>query len=188
MYEKENEIIQKISQGMEGPLIDIYSLYRDEFILWSTKHYTINEEQSKDLFQDAIIDFQRNIQTGKLKVLTSSIKTYLFQIAKFKVINFIKRESRQTYIDDIELIKGERNAYILEEEKQYKLDDIAKAISKLPDDCQTLLKLYYYKEYDMSSIARELNYKNSDTAKAKKSVCMKKLIVELSKISKIFIL
>jgi len=41
MYEKENEIIQKISQGMEGPLIDIYSLYRDEFILWSIKalHY-----------------------------------------------------------------------------------------------------------------------------------------------------
>ena len=114
MHERENKIIQKIREGLEAPLVDIYTLYRDEFILWSTKHYNINKEQSKDLFQDAIIDFRKNIQTGQLKVLISSIKTYLFQIAKFKVINLIKRESRQTYIKDIELIKGERDAYILE--------------------------------------------------------------------------
>ena len=40
----------------------------------------------------------------------------------------------------------------------------------------------------MPSIARELNYKNSDTAKSKKSVCMKKLMIELNKLSKILVL
>ena len=75
-----------------------------------------------------------------------------------------------------------------EEEKQYKLDDISIAISRLPKDCQRLLKLYYFKEYDMTSIARELNYKNADTAKSKKSVCMKKLLIELNKLTKILVL
>jgi hypothetical protein len=40
----------------------------------------------------------------------------------------------------------------------------------------------------MSSIARELNYKNADTAKSKKSICMKKLLAELAKLSKILVL
>ncbi len=74
------------------------------------------------------------------------------------------------------------------EENEHKLDDIAQAMSKLPKDCQRLLKLYYFKEYDMLSIARELNYKNADTAKSKKSICMKKLLAELAKLSKILVL
>jgi RNA polymerase sigma-70 factor (ECF subfamily) len=75
-----------------------------------------------------------------------------------------------------------------DENKAYTQEQISKAIDKLPEDCQKLLKLYYFNEYDMDSVARELNYKNSDTAKSKKSICMKNLMVELKKLSMLFAL
>ncbi|MAA58333.1 MAG: hypothetical protein CL855_07730 [Cryomorphaceae bacterium] len=188
MHEKDNDVIKQIKLGKDKPLVDIYMLYRDEFIIWSIQNNTINEEQAKDIFQDAIIDFQDNIRTGQLKEFNSSLKTYLFQIGKFKIINFLKREKRITYLPDTKFIKSETNDYVQAEENEHKLDDIAQALSKLPEDCQRLLRLYYFKEYDMSSIARELNYKNADTAKSKKSICMKKLLAELAKLSKILVL
>ena len=188
MHEKDNKIIQEIKSGNESPLVEIYKLFRNEFLAWGLHNYAINEEQLKDIYQDTILDLQQNIISGQLNHLTSTLKTYLFQIGKFKIINFLKRESRITYLPDAKFINTEREDFMRTEERQYKLENIAKAMSKLPKDCQDLLKLYYFKEYDMSSIARELNYKNADTAKSKKSVCMKKLLAELSKLSKILVL
>ena len=67
-------------------------------------------------------------------------------------------------------------------------EQISQALEELPTDCKEVLRLYYFKEYDMESISREINYKNADTAKSKKSLCMKRLIQELAKLSKVFIL
>ena len=185
---KENDIITQIKAGDEKALIHIYTIYRDEFIVWSTQNNAISPENAKDIFQDTIIDFRENILSGQLKELSASLKTYLFQIGKFKIINFLKRDKRITYHPDTKFIKSEIKDHLQAEENEHKLDDIARAISKLPEDCQRLLNLYYFKEYDMASIARELNYKNADTAKSKKLICMKKLLAELARLSKILVL
>ncbi len=189
MSKNEKNIINQIKLGDEKPLLEIYKLHRNEFIKWSSKNFNANEEQAKDIFQESVIAFHQNIISGKLIELESSVKTYLFQIGKYKTINFLKKESRVvTYNDILHVIKGnELNDYMEEENKIYNEEQISKAIAKLPEDCQKLLKLHYFDEFDMESIARELNYKNADTAKSKKSVCMKKLIDELKKLSMIFI-
>jgi RNA polymerase sigma factor (sigma-70 family) len=183
------DIIIKIRQGDEKPLFEIYKLYRNEFIRWGIKTYKSTEEQAKDSFQEAMISLHQNIISGKLIELDTSLKTYLFQIGKFKLLNLQKKENRiTTYNEVVHVINGnELNDFMEEEDKIYNQEQISKAISKLPNDCQKLLKLHYFDEFDMESIARELNYKNADTAKSKKSVCMKKLIEELKKLSMIFI-
>lgn len=94
-----------------------------------------------------------------------------------------------TYHDALHLIEnGEVENFMEEENKAYTQEQISKAIEKLPEDCQKVLKLFYFSEYDMESIARELNYKNADTAKSKKSVCMKNLMNELKKMSMLLVL
>jgi RNA polymerase sigma factor (sigma-70 family) len=181
-------IIHQIKQGQEQPLIDLYRLYRNEFIVWSCKEFRAKEEQAKDAFQEAILDFHQNIVSGQLTELISSEKTYLFQLGKHKIINLIKKESRLTYNDNLQLIKGkEFEDFMDDENKAYTQEQISSAIKKLPEDCQKVLKLHYFNEYDMESIAREMEYKNADTAKSKKSVCLKKLITELNKLSKILL-
>lgn len=188
MENSTQNIIQQIKSGDEKPLLELYKLYRDEFLTWSSKNYGATTEDAKDAFQDAIIDFHNNIITGKLTALTSSEKTYLFQIGKFKIINVLKKKRKISYKDNLELIKGkEFEDYMDEENKVYSQEQVSNAIGKLPEDCQKTLKLHYFNEYDMDSIAREMDYKNADTAKSKKSTCMKKLMVELKKLTMILV-
>lgn len=185
---KEQNIINRIKSGDEQPIFDIYSKYRDEFIIWSTKNYQIDSEFSKDIFQETLLDFNENVHSEKLTNLTSSIKTYLFQIGKHKILNYQKKQARTTYIESVHVIESKEHIDFMDnEQKIYTQEQISNAIEKLPKDCQKVLKLYYFKEFDMDSIAREMDYKNGDTAKSKKSLCMKKLIKELNKI-KMFVL
>ena len=184
-----NIILEKLRNGDESPIYELYKLYRDEFIVWSKSTYKATEEQAKDAFQEAILDFHQNVISGHLTELSSTIKTYLFQIGKHKLLNIQKKESRMTYHDAIHLIDvGEVNHYMEEENRVYSQEQISQTIEKLPDDCQKVLKLFYFNEYDMDSIAREMDYKNADTAKSKKSVCMKNLMKELKKISMLLVL
>lgn len=184
-----NIILDKLRSGDESPLYELYRLYRDEFINWSKSNYKATEDQAKDAFQEAILDFHQNLIHGKLTELTSTIKTYLFQIGKHKLLNIQQKERRLTYNDALHLIdNGEVKDFMEEEDKAHSQEQITKAIEKLPEDCQQVLKLFYFSEYDMDSIARELNYKNADTAKSKKSVCMKNLMSELKKISMLLVL
>lgn len=184
-----NIILEKLRNGDESPIYELYQLYRNEFIAWSGSNYKATKDQAKDAFQDAIIDFHQNVISGHLTELSSTIKTYLFQIGKHKLLNIQKKEQRMTYHDALHLIEnGEVENFMEEENKAYSQEQISKAIENLPEDCQKVLKLYYFSEYDMESIAREMNYKNADTAKSKKSVCMKNLMSELKKLSMLFVL
>jgi len=156
-------------------------------VTWSQSNYKSNKEQAQDCFQEAMIDFHQNVVSGKLTDLTSSLKTYIFQIGKFKMLNLLKKESRLTYQDNLQVIKGKEVEDFMNDDKVYSQEQISEAIAKLPTDCQKVLKLYYFNEFDMESIARELNYKNANTAKSKKSLCMKGLIKELTKLVKVLL-
>lgn len=184
-----NIILEKLRNGDDSPIFDLYKLYRDEFISWAKVKYFATEDQAKDAFQEAVLDFHQNVISGHLTEFSSTIKTYLFQIGKYKLLNIQKKESRMTYHDALHLIEnGEAEKFMEEENKAYTQEQISQAIEKLPEDCQKVLRLYYFNEYDMESVAREMDYKNSDTAKSKKSVCMKNLINELKKLSMLFVL
>lgn len=184
-----NTILEKLKSGDDRPLMEVYRLYRNDFINWAKTTFQANEEQAKDAFQEALVSFYENVTSGNLTSLTCSVKTYIFQLGKHKVLNILKKEQKITYnevfqlINDIESMEN----YMEEENLEYSKEQISKAIKALPEDCQKVLKLYYFEEYDMESIAREMNYKNADTAKSKKSVCMKKMMQELKKLSMIFI-
>lgn len=156
---------------------------------WSGNRYGATDEQAKDVFQDAIIAFYQNIVSGKLTELTSTAKTYLFEIGKRKMINLLERERRITYECEPHLMNGRENEdFMNEENKAYSEEQLKEAIANLPDDCQRVLELFYFREYDMDSVAREMGYKNADTAKSKKSLCMKKLLTELKKITMLLVI
>jgi RNA polymerase sigma-70 factor (ECF subfamily) len=183
------DVLERILDGDDSPIFDLYKLYRNEFITWSKHSFKCSDEQAKDAFQEAVLDFHQNVISGHLTELSSTIKTYLFQIGKHKLLNIQKKESRMTYHDALHLIEnGEMGSFMEEEQKAYNQEQISKAIEKLPEDCQKVLKLFYFSEYDMESIAREMSYKNADTAKSKKSLCMKNLLNELKKMCMLLVL
>lgn len=142
-----NIILEKLRNGDESPLYDLYKLYRNEFIVWAISNYKSTKEQAKDAFQEAVLDFHQNVVSGHLTELSSTIKTYLFQIGKHKLLNIQKKESRMTYHEALHLIEnGEAEKFMEEENKAYTQEQITKAIEKLPEDCQQVLKLNAYRK------------------------------------------
>ena len=173
-----NSIIQKINEGDENVIPNLYRSYRQEFISWASFKYSASEEDAKDIFQEILISFYQSITEGKLTALSSDIKTYLFACGKNHLLNNIKKRSKVVNLFDSDIINrssSDLNELNLKETKHYNEELIQNAISQLSVSCQKVVTLYYYNEYDMDSIANELNYKNTNVTKKKKCDCMKKL-------------
>ncbi|MBK7573304.1 MAG: hypothetical protein IPI10_17500 [Bacteroidetes bacterium] len=94
-------IIEKIKSGDNQPLYDLYNEFRDDFIRWALNTFPCNEEEAKDVFQECIIRFYRNITNNSLQYLTCDIKTYLWAIGKYQLLNLTKIKQRTvTYSTD----------------------------------------------------------------------------------------
>ena len=182
--------IKEIKKGNETILVELYKLYRDEFLNWSFLNYKITKEDGKDIFQDSIISFYNNVKSGQLTELTSDIKTYLFAIGKFKIINFLKKQQRSVTFSDFDLLKVDEpinNEMLDKEENEFIKTTVKKYLNEQCEDCKKVLELYYFKDLDMKTIAKEMGYKNADVAKKKKYECFKKLAEMVRKNLMVFV-
>lgn len=171
----QNEIIAKIKTGGQTELGMIYEEYRTEFLKWVVKEYNCSEDDSKDIYQIAILIFYDNVKTGKLEHLVSSVKTYLFGIGKNIVMENMRKTKRQTPIDQERWLKE----YLIDEPHEVTSDaslEIAtRALNKLGEPCRKLVEMFYYERKNLEEITNALNYKNAETAKNQKCKCMKRL-------------
>ncbi len=171
----QGEIIQKIRSGGQTELGMIYEEYRSEFLQWVTKEFECSLDDGKDIYQLVILIFYDNIRTGKLEVLVSSVKTYLFGIGKNLAKDNMRKEKKFTPINQEKWLKEN-----LIDEPDQAIDErtfaVAKrALEKLGQPCQRLIELFYYENKNMQEITEAMQYKNPETAKNQKCKCMARL-------------
>jgi RNA polymerase sigma factor (sigma-70 family) len=182
--------IDKLKQGNDAILIELYKLYRNEFISWAFKNYNLNSDDAKDIFQESILAFYTNVKSGKLTKFTSDVKTYLFAICKFKILNFQKKQQRSVTFSNFDRLRVNEpmeNHIQDKEEDEFIKDIVKKYLNEQCEDCKKVLELYYFKELDMKAIAAEMGYKNADVAKKKKYECFKKLAEMVRKNTMLFV-
>ena len=185
---QEHSIIFHLKNGNQQPLTDAYKLYRDEFVQWAVNRFHVRDDEAKDIFQDVMVVFYQNVTAGKLIELRSDLKTYLFSIGKYKLLNLQKKISRTvTFVND-ELIKISVNPNQMNDEEEYNREVIQQNLKHLPEKDREVLRLYYEERADMKTIAEKLGYKNADVAKKKKYEAFKKLAVLVKKNLKLFML
>jgi len=123
------------------------------------------EHDGEDVFQDAVVLFDRNIRKGQFEQ-KSSLSTFFFSIAKF---HWIGQRSRRKTTEELperretEGVPGPEQEYIADERKNI----IEKAMEQTGEKCKRLLGLYML-SYKMEEIARILGL--SGAAMAKKAV------------------
>ena len=177
-------ILQKLKEGNQDALVEVYKLYRNEFIHFAFVGYGCDSDNAKDVFQEVVIAFYDNVKSGKLTVLDSGLKTYLFSIGKFKLINLSKKEARKVTFGGDSLINGQNqteNKMADKEEQEFIKATINRFLNEQCEDCRKVLEMYYFEELDMKTIAEKMGYKNADVAKNKKSICFKKLAESVKK-------
>lgn len=176
MTTEDQKIYQSIKRGEESGLIQLYKQHRQEFIGWAWQHFKMEGDDAADVFQDTIIILRRNIISGKLVELTSSLKTYLFAIGKNTALS--KMKSNRKWYTNPEVLQNQQDGQDLVVNK-LELSErqlwIKNLMASLGEPCLSILRLFYYQSFSMEAIARELGYKNENVVKSQKLRCIKAL-------------
>jgi RNA polymerase sigma factor (sigma-70 family) len=156
---------------------DIYSRFRHRFVLFARQQYSLTREDAKDIFQDTVIAFYENVRSGKLTHLNASLKTYLFQIGKHKIINFQKKNVRKESFHERDLSNSVSGPDEIEEKGQadFIRTLVADHLAKQCADCREVLLMYYFEGMSMREIAEKMGFANAAVAKKKKFDCFHKL-------------
>lgn len=90
----EQELFNRLKVRDENTIKEEYNRYRQTFSLFIKKYFKFDDDTIKDLYQEVWYTFFQNIKSGSLQVLTSSIKTYLFQIGRNQALVVLRRTGK----------------------------------------------------------------------------------------------
>jgi len=119
--------------------VDLYSDNVFRFILKNIK----DEERARDIVQDSYEKLWRNAEN----VNVEKVKSYLFTTAYHTMIDIIRKDKRQTYLEDYR---------IPEETHDEQYSDLSEvlneAVKQLPDIQRTVILLRDYEGYSYKEI------------------------------------
>lgn len=158
----------------------MYGLYKETFITFAVKHYAIDKSTATDIYQESFLVLYQNLKNGKYVEQGNSLKTYLFQIGKYKICHYLRFKFKEAELLDYIITDREEPAY--EKDEWLQIQELAcQLVLEADTKCSRILTLYYWEKKKMTEIAQAMNYKTSQTAKNKKSSCMRRFIHELKK-------
>jgi RNA polymerase sigma factor (sigma-70 family) len=176
----DQQIIEELLHGRETTLRRVYPLYADAFRAWAKRSFQCDEAELTDAYQEALVVFYRNVTTGQLTTLTSSLKTYLFAIGYRILTRAVTRNRPVKMVAEIldnDMPKDPHFVQLMIEEETYQAQQqhFRKAIARLGEACQRILVLFYYDNYTIPQIKEHLNYQSENSVSVQKSRCLKSL-------------
>jgi len=172
---QDQEALKRIQLGDDEALASIYEGYRGYVITWITSKHSCALEEAKDIYQDAILIFYRNVVNGKITSIDHNIGSYLCEIVKRQFFGKIRKDKRMKR-GIINLLKtNQHHDHDEASEFEHKMEMVHNGMEQIGEPCYTLIKLWYYHKLSMDNISEQLGYKNTDTAKNIKYKCMQRL-------------
>ena len=166
-------LLDKLKQNDLTALDKAYLTYKKEFFLFA-RTFSVSDDDIADIYQDTIISLYENVTSGKLNTLTSSLKTYLFAIGRFKLYRQIERNQKACYDEQVIYSSEEVQLFDIDMSEERKAL-LKSAIGRLGDKCRQILDLYYYKGMTLDEAQQFLHYSTKDVLKNQKSRCLKQL-------------
>ena len=164
------DLIDRSLKGDEISQSKLYGLYSKSMYNICLR-LTSNEDDAKDVLQEAFISAFQNLGTYKGE---ASFGAWLKRIVVNKAINHIKRkrvEFAELITDRYEIREEQPD---LTKEQELTVEKIKNAIVKLPDGYRLVFSLYLLEGYDHQEIAGILNISES-TSKSQFNRAKKKL-------------
>lgn len=163
--------IDLLKSGDQLALKAFYGEHKSAFLFFGNR-YDLDQEELIDVYQDACIVLFEKLKAGKLDGINSSLKTYLFGIGKNLIFKRFKQKAKTVDIGNAEIVSFE-DPFKEEETVEERL--MREAFVKLGEQCQEVLRLFYYEGKSLDEIMSILTYKDKNVLKSQKSRCMKQL-------------
>lgn len=175
MNHNPKDILKLLRSGDRSFYEEQYVLYKEEFTGYMIKK-GLQMDAVEQVYQDSFIQLFENVVTGKLVTLTSGLKTYLFGIGHYKMMEYFKSQGKYVNLDPDYIIKEENplmffNETSLTDQQQL----LYKALGQIGKRCRQILELFYLNGLTIQEIVDVENYTNQNTVKAQKSRCLKQL-------------
>jgi|GEM_PF-979994 len=185
------KIIQTIKEGDNRPLKIIFERYSAYCIKPLLRKTDCSEDEAKDIFIEAVMNFREKILVGKVTKDTP-VKSYMYQTCwnmwlkrskkgrKFESVSDSERFfERYMYDEDIQEYDPIVSREILEE-KELKHKNMLKAstqgLQELDEKCRKILTYFILDGLSMKEIAKRMGFANANVAKTSKSRCYKKWV------------
>jgi RNA polymerase sigma factor (sigma-70 family) len=179
VFFRDEDIIVGIRQHKRDVLEYVYSHYYETIKWFIVKGRYFNEEDVKDIFQDAMVVVFQNTLKQEFH-LDYSFKTYFFAIIKNMVYLRLHVMSKNELINDFKFdeLPDEGGdlpviADILWDKElilEMKRGLFWKKFSTLPDDCRRILSMFF-DNVPLLKIAEVMGHKSENYAKKRKFMC-----------------
>ena len=140
----------------------------------------ISNEDIEDIFQESLIVLMQKVKSGKVACShEGALFSYLVQVGKLTACNQL-RKKRELNLDDavtfsLQLHNIEDDEIAAYEKQQAQNELLDKIFGRIPSECSTLLKHFYWNHKPMDEIASILGMRNADSVKSKKNKCMNRI-------------
>ncbi len=137
-------------------------------------------QDAEDIFQEAVLVLLQQLRQADF-VLTATLKTYLFAIARNLWLNRL-RAARHSLIDDREVDNepGETALFELQQELTSE-DKLTLWLTKITERCQRILKAIFFYREPMESLMLKMGWKNRHTAANQQYKCIQQMRREKDK-------
>lgn len=172
----DQEAFERLKAGDMTGLDAIYVNNRELFVRWMRKQYQCPDELAMDFYQEAILQFHKNVATGIFTRVTGKIGSYLIEIGKNKWRSDQRKEQRigakepevlRTFYTDEERPDETEQAALLQQ--------VEAALAELGEPGSTLLLLYHQDGLSYEEIVQRMGYENVDSAKTQRYKYMRRL-------------
>lgn len=159
LSKKEKKIIKGIINKDEKILFDFYQKNKEPLSRYINRRIK-NKEDAEEILQDTFFSFLESLRDFRGQ---SSLKTFLFSIAKKKIIDQIRKKRIKNILFSAlpePIVNSLKMVFIDEDlEKKELKNKIKKTFEKLPDDYQLVLRLKYIEGEKVKKIAQKLSMK-----------------------------
>lgn len=162
---EEKELLEKIIKKDEKALLRVYKKYHP-LIFKYVKSQITNYQTAEELTQDIFLDFIEALRDFRFQ---SSLKTFIFSIARHKVIDQIRKKKIKSILFShlpSFIVEGLKVIFIDEEiDKKELMEKISNIIDSLPNDYRLILRLKYIEGVKIREIAGKLkmNFKAAES-------------------------
>jgi RNA polymerase sigma factor (sigma-70 family) len=167
----------------DGALIELLYKFYFPSVAFYVKQNAGNDEDAKDMFQEAIIVLLQKVRQPDF-VLSSSLKTYLYAIAKNLWLKHLRDNKLVPIADDLQLQINQIEAEINDHEfevKESKEQQVQNWLQKITPHCRRILKAIFFNQEPMDSLMVKMGWKNKHTAANQKYKCLEQLKKETKK-------
>ena len=136
----------------------------------------VSYDVAVDAYTEAVAQLIAKIGSGKfIPKFPKSCSTFIHKVCHNKCVDYIRKESRQPYLEYINDSEDPNKYEPLTEDERIKLADVLDIYGeKIGKTCRDILELHI-KGYKPEEISTRLGLKNANSVSATKSKCIKDL-------------